>query len=131
VVKTRLQSSNSGFAGMPPAGRPSNSSESVLSTNQKSSSFSVRRLVIPPEVATERPFQTTMPTGGKQSVVYNKNSPSPRWLDNRFVTDGGKKSYNSFDSSMRVAARFYSSTHKGLTPHQQQPPNLNVFQCLR
>jgi len=121
VVKTRLQSSNSGFGGLPPAGRPSNPADSKLSKAPKSSSFSVRRVVIPPEIATERPFQPTMPLGGNQNVVYSSKMNS-RWM---------AKKYNPFESSMRVATRFYMTSKKGLSPNPQAQPNLNIFQCIR
>jgi hypothetical protein len=103
---------------------------SGLPTSQKSSSFSVRRLVIPPEVAPDRPFQTTLPFGGKDNAVLqkskkNKNVPNHRWA---LSLSEPQKSYKSFDSSMRVATRYYTTTN-GLKPHT--PPNLNVFQCLK
>lgn len=127
VVKTRLQSSDSGFKGMPPAGRkpPVTTGESALPTSQKSSSFSIRRLVIPPEVAAERSYQTTIPTGQKTGNRWL--GPGVPWSSGE--TSGGKKMYNSFDSSTKVLTRFYSTTKKA--SRQPQEPKLNVFQCLR
>jgi hypothetical protein len=50
-----------------------------MAKSPKSSSFNVRRLVIPPEVA-DRPFQTTLPIAAKPGVVYPTNSLAGRWF---------------------------------------------------
>ena len=107
------------FGGLPPAGRPSSSSDTKLTKPPKSSTFSVRRVVFPPEIAAERPFQTTMPTGGNQAVIYSNDS---RWM---------AKKYNPFESSMRVATRFYTTSKKGLSPTPQGQPTLTIMQCIR
>jgi len=62
-----------------------------------------------------------MPIGAGNQVVYQNN------LSGRWAT----KKYNPFESSMRVAARFYMTSKKGLSPNPQAQPNLNVMQCIR
>ena len=54
-----------------------------------------------------------MPIGGNERVVLQKYSFSNRWLGRgraavtSEVENGAKKGYNSFESSMRVAVRYY------------------------
>lgn len=59
VVKTRLQSSNSGFDGAPPVGRepPAPTNETGPSAKAKPTTFFKQGLAIPSEVVSQRPSQ--------------------------------------------------------------------------
>jgi len=105
VVKTRLQSSNSGFT---PTPRTSISESSVSSKKPSSASGTTTRMVLTPDLATldrRGPMQITVPVAN----IHSRASMS----------------------STLISQRHCVSSRNCATMPRQPAPNMGVFQCLK
>ena len=63
-----------------------------------------------------------MPVGVNQGGKLVHNNYGGQWVS---------KKYNPYESTVRLAARFYTTSKKGFSPHPQAQPNPSVMQCIR
>lgn len=127
VVKTRLQSSNSGFASSPPSSSSSTKSGGVGAAPSSPARTPLRRVVdvLRPEIAVEHrggAFQTTMPVLHHHTTTSQQHNPhcqSQAWPRLSQV------------HHMTTTTSMASVQASNVPPKVSSPPVTGVFQCLR